>query len=516
MDFAQPAPETIPLAKTAPRYGELETLIRARYPLLYLVSWEENRALAEMEGICQRLGKKLFVWTINSGIRPYTTALSLEETGRKGTKDPLMALRNIMDETDPALFVLKDFHRFIKEAPLTRGLRDLAVHLRSTYTTVVLLSPVVDLPPELEKEINLVDFPLPTRRELRKLLRQVGEDVRQNPTLTVNLEKGGEDALVNAAVGLTLNEAENVFAKTLVSAGCLSADEAPLVFSEKKQIVRKTGLLEYLEVEEKLGEVGGLDHLKAWLTQRRLGFSRQAREFGLPLPKGVLILGVQGCGKSMCAKAAPKLWQVPLLRLDMGQLFGSLVGSSEQNVRKAIELAESVQPAVLWIDEIDKGFSGLDSSSFSDAGTTSRVFGSLLTWLQEKNSAVFVIATANNVQNLPPELLRKGRFDEIFFVDLPSQQERERIFQIHLKKRRRKPENFDVPLLAREADGFSGAEIEQAVIAALFHAFTEKKDLQTGHIEKALAETYPLSQLMAREIAERRKWAEGRTRPASG
>ncbi|NQU45265.1 AAA family ATPase [bacterium] len=499
----------------ASRYGEIETLVRARYPLLYVVSWEEGRVLKEVSEIGDRLGKDVFTWSINSGILPFKAGMDLTPEARKGTKDPLMALRHVMQESTPSIFVFKDFHRHIREAPLTRGLRDLAEQLRSSYSSVILLSPAVEIPSELEKDVTLVDYALPARQEIRDLLNDIAQDVRDNPNLEVDLSNGAQEAMINAAIGLTLNEAENVFAKTLVSTGRLTGQEVPLIFSEKKQIVRKTGLLEYVTIREDIHNVGGLDRLKGWVHQRRLAFGREARQFGLPVPKGMLILGVQGCGKSMCAKAVPNLWQVPLLRLDMGQLFGSLVGSSEQNVRRAIQLAESVQPVVLWIDEIDKGFSGLDSSSFSDAGTTSRVFATILTWLQEKTSGVFVIATANNVEVLPPELLRKGRFDEIFFVDLPTPEERASIFAIHLEKRKRPAKNFRIEPLVEASEGFSGSEIEQAVISALFDAFTEKTDISTDCILHSLQETVPLSRLMEREITHRREWAKGRTRPAT-
>ena len=331
-----------------------------------------------------------------------------------------MALREIMAQSDPAIYILKDFHPFVKEASVTRGLRDLCEQLRSSYTSIVLLSPTLEIPPELEKEISVIDYPLPSREQLLDHLRSIARDLEGNSNLKIDLSNGGEEAIVQAAVGLTLNEAENVFAKTLVTTGQLSAAEVPLIFAEKRQIIRKTGLLEYIAIQERFDQVGGLDQLKEWLKIRRLAFSDKARSFGLPPPKGVLVLGVQGCGKSLVAKAIPNLWKLPLLRLDMGRLFGSFVGTSEQNVRRAIQLAESVQPVVLWVDEIDKGFSGIQSSSFSDSGTTARVFGTLLTWLQEKTSTVFVIATANQVEVLPPELLRKGRFDEVFFVDLPN------------------------------------------------------------------------------------------------
>ena len=501
-------------AKPSP-YSEIETLIRARYPLIYVASWEETRALRELHAIATQLRKRLYTWSINDGIRVYQEGLGLMPEAKKGTKDPVMALREIMQQSDPSIYVLRDFHAFIKEAAVARGLRDLSEILRSSYTSVVLLSPVVEIPPELEKDITIVDYPLPSRLEIGQLLHSIASDVANNPQLTVDLEDGAEQTIADAAIGLTLNEAENVFAKTLVATCRLTAREAPMVYAEKEQIIRKTGLLEYVRVHEDFSEIGGLDQLKLWLTKRKEALSEDARNYGLPAPKGVLILGVQGCGKSLCAKAVPNLWRLPLLRLDMGQIFGSLVGASERNMRRAIQVAESVQPVVLWIDEIDKGFSGLDSSSFSDSGTTARVFGAMLTWLQEKTSSVFVIATANDVTKLPPELLRKGRFDEIFFVDLPNAEERLNIFTIHLKKRGRTPENYDLAALVRASDEFSGAEIEQGIIAALFDAFSERVEVTTEHILKELCNTVPLARLMPESIHARREWSKGRTRRAT-
>ena len=484
-------------------------------PLIYVVSWEEGRVLHDIERISQTLGKRLYCWTINDGIRQMRSSLDTQLDSKKGTKDPLVALREIMQQKDPSIYVLQDFHPFIKESTITRGLRDLCEQLRSTYTSVILVSPVLEIPPELDKDISVIDYPLPNRDQIRTLLQGIAADLQGNPNLRVDLSNGNEEAMIAAAIGLTLNEAENVFAKTLVTSGRLSSQEVPQIFSEKRQIVRKSGLLEYVHVDENLDQIGGLDRLKEWLVKRRMAFGSEARRFGLPAPKGALILGVQGCGKSLCCKAIPSLWKVPLLRLDMGRLFSSFVGTSEQNVRRAIALAESVQPVILWVDEIDKGFAGVQSSSFSDSGTTARVFGTILTWLQEKTSSVFVIATANNVEVLPPELLRKGRFDETFFVDLPNAVERESIFRIHLDKRGRASTNYDIAALAKAAADFSGAEIEQAVISAMFDAFAERSDITTAHMLKSLQETVPLSKLMEKEIKERRAWADGRTRPAT-
>jgi SpoVK/Ycf46/Vps4 family AAA+-type ATPase len=287
------------------------------------------------------------------------------------------------------------------------------------------------------------------------------------------------------------------------------------VFAEKQQIIRKSGLLEYYSTDETFAHVGGLSVLKDWLQKRALALTDQARAFGLPAPKGILLLGVQGCGKSLCAKAVSSLWQLPLLRFDVGRMFGSLVGSSEENVRKAIAVAESVAPAILWVDEIDKAFAGSQGSAMTDGGTTARVFGTFLTWLSEKTAPVFVVTTANDISQLPPELMRKGRLDEIFYVDLPSEAERAEIFRIHLAKRGRDPEKFDIPALVERSAGFSGAEIEQAVISALYDAFYTRTELSTELVREALRQTVPLSKTMDEQISRLRSWAEGRARNAS-
>jgi SpoVK/Ycf46/Vps4 family AAA+-type ATPase len=313
---------------------------------------------------------------------------------------------------------------------------------------------------------------------------------------------------------LTIGEAENVFAKIIVKDERLSGDYVSEVFAEKQQIIRKSGLLE-LRDERKLPERGRFGVLKNWLNKRSLAFSDEARAFGLPAPKGILMLGVQGCGKSLCAKAVSTQWQLPLLRFDMGRMFNSLVGSSEENARRAIAVAESVAPAILWVDEIDKAFAGAQGSGVTDAGTSARVFGTFLTWLSEKTAPVFVVATANDISQLPPELLRKGRFDEIFFVDLPSASERCEVFEIHLRKRGRNPEEFELDALVQASNDFSGAEIEEAINSALYDAFYAKQRLESSHILNAIRETVPLARTMDEHINGLRKWAEGRARNAS-
>jgi SpoVK/Ycf46/Vps4 family AAA+-type ATPase len=426
------------------------------------------------------------------------------------------ALQAVERLTEPSIVVLKDFHPYLSDPVVIRALRDLAHALKSTYSTVLLLSPTLLIPPDLEKEISVLDVPLPSFADLMALLREIATVLRQTGRAQVDLTKEEAHQLITAALGLTLSEAENAFAKAVADDGKLGRDDIQLVLEEKRQVIRKSGLLEYFAPDQSLEQVGGLDLLKGWLARRGHAFSPAARAFGLPEPKGLLLLGVQGCGKSLTAKAIAAAWRLPLLRLDMGRIFSGLVGSSEENLRKAIRTAESVAPVVLWVDEIEKGLSGLASSGQTDGGVTARVFGTFLTWLQEKQAPCFVVATANRIDMLPPELLRKGRFDELFFIDLPAAPEREEILRIHVARRRRDPAAYDLAALARAAAGFSGAELEQAVVGALHEAFAEGGELQQRHLEKAVAESLPLSVTMREEIDRLRDWAASRTRPASG
>lgn len=496
---------------------ELETLIRARYPILYVVSAEEARVQQLVVGIAQRRQKKVFEWSFSTGIVPAGTSIQSQKHRNAPTKDPLIALDQVIDQVDPAIFIFKDFHPFLtrNNFAVIRKLKEIALHLKNSIKTIVLVSPVLEIPPELDKEITMLNFPLPTREDLAALLERIVEDVKQFKQVKIDLDEAGRERLLQAALGLTLGEAENVFAKIIVKDERLTGDDVNEVFAEKQQIIRKSGLLEYYATNETFSNVGGLAVLKEWLQKRAVAFTDEARAFGLPSPKGILMLGVQGCGKSLCAKAVSSLWQLPLLRFDMGRMFGSLVGSSEENVRRAIAVAESVAPAILWVDEIDKAFAGSQGSGATDGGTTARVFGTFLTWLSEKIAPVFVVATANDISQLPPELMRKGRLDEIFFVDLPSEGERKEIFRIHLARRGRDPQLFDIETLAACGENFSGAEIEQAVISALYDAFYAKVELNSQHILEALRQTVPLAKTMDEQINRLRNWAEGRARNAS-
>lgn len=373
------------------------------------------------------------------------------------------------------------------------------------------MSPFHKIPVELEKDIVVLDFPLPQSLELETVLDKALEQSRQKKLLPQVKEK-----LVRAALGLTIDEAQKVYRKAQVKAGQLTEEEVEIVLSEKKQLIRRNGILDYVEEDKTIEAVGGLEELKRWLTQRSDAFSARAREYGLPQPKGMLILGVPGCGKSLIAKTTSRLWGLPLLRLDMGRVYdGSTVGKSEANLRNALKTAESISPAILFIDELDKAFAGSGGSADSDGGTSSRIFGSFLTWMQEKTSPVFVMATANRIERLPSEFLRKGRFDEIFFVDLPNTQEREAIFKIHLGNRRNEIERFDLAQLANVSEGFSGAEIEQAIIAAMYEAFAQEREFTQLDIIAAMKCTLPLSRTMTEQVTALRDWARKRARPAS-
>jgi SpoVK/Ycf46/Vps4 family AAA+-type ATPase len=497
--------------------AEIETLIRARYPILYIITSEEMRVQNLVVEIAAKRQKKVFEWTYSNGIVPAGSSIQSKSARNASTKDPLAALDQVIEQVEPAIFLFKDFHPFLtrNNYAIIRKLKDIALHLKNSYKTIILISPVMEIPAELDKEVTVINFPQPTMEDLGAMLDRIIEEVRNHKQIQIDLDGDGRQRLLQAAMGLTLGEAENVFAKIIVQEQRLSGDNVGEVFAEKQQIIRKSGLLEYYSTEEDFSTVGGLGVLKDWLHKRAVAFTDEAREFGLPAPKGILLLGVQGCGKSLCAKAVSRLWQLPLLRFDMGRMFGSLVGSSEENVRRAIAVAESVAPAVLWVDEIDKAFVGSQSSGVTDGGTTARVFGTFLTWLSEKKAPVFVVTTANDVSQLPPELLRKGRLDEIFYVDLPSDEEREAIFKIHLTKRGRNPEQFDLQAMVEASAEFSGAEIEEAIISALYDAFYDKRDLDTGHILASLAQTVPLAKTMSEKISALRKWAVGRARNAS-
>ncbi|HIE53077.1 MAG TPA: AAA family ATPase [Armatimonadetes bacterium] len=757
---------------------ELDVLIRARYPILYIVSYEETRVERTLQRIARRSHKEVITWTVTDGFsdggrptrRPQKKASQTVEV-----EQALEALDYVLEwrgSTDPhaprgVLFVLKDFDPYISAPAVERKLRDVAQALKTSLKTLIILSPVLKVPSHLEKDITVIDYPLPNYEELKAILENLVRHVEKSPHVRIDLDEPDRELFVKAALGLTAAEAENVFAKALVMDGKLERMDAQVVLSEKKQIIRKSETLEYYESDARFADIGGMDALKEWLRKRKRSFTEKARAFGLPEPRGVLLIGVQGCGKSLAAKAVSALWELPLLRFDIGTVFGKYVGESEARMRHAIRVAEGVAPCltgdtvipladgremtlreiyeqqensftvpalsedlkqtatkvlaitrrpcpndlyemtffhtkikatgnhrfpvlrqgkvewvradeltrddyvaaprilptgshvparlelppdetrlygqqlfasfdrypadfcppnihslprscteptllreaeriivstfggqplvvplnheqsttlaslvenmnvwvsahqpsvpesleslrrfvdsdvvwtrirsirrippedyvydlccegpynfvangvfthncVLWIDELEKGFSGMTGGE--DSGTSARVLASFLTWLQEKTAPVFVIATANDVHKLPPELLRKGRLDEIFFIDLPAQSEREEIFAIHLRKRGRDPAKFDIPKLAKAAEGYSGSEIEQAIIGALYDAFDEDRDITDEDILRNIKVTVPISRTMRERIEALRAWAHERARNAS-
>ncbi len=491
--------------------AEIEILIRAKYPILYVVSWEERRVEEQLTAVAKNLNRTLHTWTLTQGMKPTVTRTS---GPAKPTTLPgeLEALALVYEAAEFTIFLLKDFHPYMKDSRVIRLLRDLAARLRGRTSTLILMGPTLTLPTELEKDVTVIDFPMPTAGEIDDTLTRCIDAIKDNPNVNTKLKPRERELIVKSAQGLTIDEVESVFARSLVEKRKFDVE---VVLEEKQQIVRKSGLLEYFPPSSKLNDVGGMELLKDWLDKRNDAFTDKAKKFGIPAPKGILLLGVQGCGKSLLAKAVAAEWNLPMLKLDVGRIFGSLVGQSEENIRKAIKVAESVAPCILWADELEKGFAGVGGSGVSDSGTTARVFATFLTWMQDKTKPVFLIATANDVSALPPEMLRKGRFDEIFFVDLPDADERKAIFSIHLSKRHRDPATFDLDKLSAATKGFSGAEIEQVVVASLYPAFDAGRELANEDMLAEAKAVVPLSVMMREEIDELRTWAQMRTRPAS-
>jgi len=480
---------------------EVEGLIKARYPLILLQTYEENRVSGFLRQICKTRDSELYYWSRTEGV---------QKDGKKEGKmlDPMGVLNWYQSVNEKSVLVLKDYHPYLKDPGVVRKLRELSRKFKNVQKNIIFTSPVMTLPVELAKDVVTVDVPLPNKKEIKELV------IKAAKVIDFDLEANEEEVnhLIDAATGLTYDEIENVLAKSIVTNGAL---DPLLVQVEKKEIVKKSGVLEFITPKKKADDdtIGGLDNLKKWLKGRERGLSQHAREIGLPAPKGMLLVGVPGCGKSLTATTVAQQWQLPLLRLDMGRVFSGLVGSSEQNIRQAINTAEAVAPCVLWIDEIEKGLSGTKSGG--DGGTASRVFGSVLTWMQEKKSLVFVVATANDISGLPPEFLRKGRFDEIFYVDLPNDKERGEIIQIHAKRYGWEIENFDIEKVIEKSQTFSGAELEQVLIEARYMALDEDTELNQKHLLAAIDETIPLSKTMGEQIEQLRNWAQYRARPAS-
>lgn len=487
---------------------EIEVALRSRFPLLCLVSPEEERVVELVRRVCERTQRPLVGWDHADGFR-----VLHGEASAATAREPLAALEAIERYEGAAVFLLRDFHQCWHLAPrVVRKLRSIVHQLKYTRKTIVVTLPAGAIPEELRDEAVSFDVPPPDRAELGAVL----DELSQAPGLKVDLDAAGRERLVQAAVGLSAAQARRVFSRAFVSNGVLDARDIELVTAEKGRIVRESQALEFLPPELGVGDVGGLDLLKEWLRRRERAFTEDARAYGLAPPKGIALLGIPGTGKSLSARMVAALWGLPLLRLDVGALFGSLVGQSEANTRRALALAESVAPCVLWIDELEKSL----STGSSDGGTSMRVLANLLSWMQDRKRPVFVVATANDVTRLPPELLRRGRFDEVFFLDLPTLEERSAILTVHLRRRGRDPARFDVERLARESHGYVGAELEQAVIDAMFGAFADPagagREVTTEDVSAALAHLVPLSRSQREVIAALRTWlSEGRAQSAS-
>lgn len=496
---------------------QLSRLFRARFPYIYITTWEEERAINLIKKISKsekliRVAREVYVWTQTNGF---------VVDGQKidGTQSPDKAIDFIRDCNKNSVFVMCDFHVLFGvkgrqvDYNVVRRLRDNLSDLKTSKfrKNVIFLASELLIPETMQKEITILDMPLPTLSEIKAKFDKM---ITQNTQIdTSGLDEEGKEKLCKAAMGLTLQEAENAFALAMVNDGKVDVSDLDIILSEKMQVIKKTGILEFINTDIKISDVGGLENLKSWLNKRNNSWSESAKKYCLPAPKGVLITGVPGCGKSLTAKAMSAAWQLPLLKLDFGKIFSGIVGSSEENMRKAIKTAEAVAPSILWVDEIEKSLSGLNSNG--DSGTSSRIFGTFLTWMQEKTAPVFVIATANNINSLPAELLRKGRFDEIFFVDLPTQREREEIFKLHLSKRLKDKDvaskieiNSDLyKQLAQMTEGFVGAEIEQVVISALYEAFFNKRPLEFSDLANTIKNVVPLSVTQKEQILAIRQWA---------
>ncbi|MEG4116121.1 AAA family ATPase [Microcoleus sp. N9_B4] len=495
----------------------LDLMIRARYSLLYIVSAEEEPVEAVIAQVALQVtpARRVLFWDLVRG---------WEDNG--SGKGSVMAALDRVSKTaveEYTIFVLRDLHPILKypytekNAAVVRELRNLTRELKRSKKTIVLTSHTLELPEELKEEVTVIDFPLPNVQEIDSLISHVVEKPQQ-----LQVSGLAREQLVKACQGLSRARIGRVLAKALAAKQQINESDIDGVLEEKQQAIRQTGILEFFNSRESLKSVGGLENLKQWVKMRQDAFTDEARRYGIPNPKGVLLVGIQGTGKSLSAKTIASEWRLPLLRLDTGRLFGGVVGESESRVRQMIQLAEAIAPCVLWIDEIDKAFGNIISGSDGDSGTSRRVFGSLITWMQEKTSPVFIVATANNVRILPAELLRKGRFDEIFFLNLPSESERQDIFKVHLQRLRpTRLREFDLGVLAKCAENFSGAEIEQVVIDGLYRAFGtfvngQRRDLMTEDILRSIEDTVPLAAIARSQIEDLKRWAaEAGARTAS-
>jgi SpoVK/Ycf46/Vps4 family AAA+-type ATPase len=485
---------------------ELALFLKARYPIIYINTIEEDRVeYVIRKNIKTNLNRSIYTWDFVDG---YTNNPNNEGFAKRNPLQALELVERLNVET-PALFLLKDFNRFLSDLSISRKLRNLSKILKLQPKTLIIIGSELNIPKELRDLITVIEFQLPLEQEINQELNRLVQ------SLQIKVNSQLFENLVRACQGLSLERIRRVLSKIIATYKTIDENSIAVLLSEKKQIISQTEILEYSSVNEKITNLGGLDNLKDWLKKRKTAFSIQASNYGLPTPRGLLLIGLQGTGKSLTAKAIANDWQLPLLKLDVGKLFGGIVGESESRLRQMINVAETISPCILWIDEIDKAFSTTESRG--DSGTSNRVLATFISWLSEKTRPVFVIATANNIDLLPLEIIRKGRFDEIFFLDLPKKEEREEIFKIHLQEFRPNTWNlFDYSKLAQFSDAFSGAEIRQSIIEGMYHAFYEKREFTTDDICLALKELIPLAHLESDQMIRLQTWASsGRIRSAS-
>jgi len=485
----------------------IEKFVKAEFPILYLISWEEHRIEEALRLLAKNYFQedyKFYTWSCTDGIKGADGKV-------ENSIEALNALNNMLENNHKGFYLFKDLHFFINDPKIIRKLKDLYQQLRRSSKTLFILSPSLVLPSELEKEVTVFDIGLPDKEEAQGIFDDVISSFPGNLQNHFNSEL--RDKCINAMLGLGSSEMELALKRIFLGERDTDIEIVDALLDEKAQLVRKTGTLEFITKRIGLDHIGGLENLKEWLNIRALAFSHEAEEFGLDMPKGVLIMGISGCGKSLCAKAVATVWNLPLLRLDLNQVYSGLFGTPEEAFRNTIKTVEAVAPCVLWIDEIEAGITR--SGEKTSDSPASRIFGTFLTWMQEKNYPVFTAATANQIDLLPPEILRKGRFDEIFFVTLPSQNERKEIFKIHLLNRDKDPDSFNLESLAKNTGGLSGAEIEQAVISALFESFSKQKDLDERELIIAASSIVPLSTTMREEISRLERWAADRAVGAS-
>ena len=515
--------------------GTLKVLIDSSAPIVVMETVEEVRAVRLVRAACGSLNLATFEWSIASGLARCGNegnevvvdsrfpaggtgqdATDLAAQAIYNTREPAQVLGVLEGISIEAAFILKDFHRHMEDPVVVRRLRDVGQKFSKNRRTVVIVAPSIKMPPELASLVEYLELPLPDKLRLRQIIDEMIVRVGKTRSLRRSLDTAGLDVMADNLRGLTEEQAERAVSQAIVTRYGLTAEIVTDVLQAKKEMLRRAAMLDFVDVSDTMAGVGGLANLKHWLEQRRGTWEEKARAFGLEPPRGVVILGVQGCGKSMCAQAIAGEWKLPLVKFDSAAIFDKYIGETEKRIQKVFQVAEELSPCVLWIDELEKVFagSGPDSAS-ADAGVSSRLLAAFLSWMQERKAPVFVAATCNNVSALPPELIRKGRFDELFFVDLPNQAERRQIFALELARRNRRPAEFDLDRVAAAARGYSGAEIQAAVQAALYASFSSKQPLATGSLIDALAMTVPLSATRAEEIQELRNWARARAVPAS-